>query len=82
MWEYEDIENLIENCTVRRKYKDGIHKQNELIAHKGYAMHLISDVGYTDAEEVYHEPRYSPFVIMGTNVNIYNYEAVLIQNKF
>lgn len=78
MWEYEDIEDLIENCTVRKKYRDGVHKQNELIAHEGYGIHLISDVGYTDEKDVYHEPRYSPFVIMGTNVNIYDYEAVLL----
>lgn len=80
MWTYEDIEGLIANCTVRKNYKDGIHKNYRLIAHEGYAMHMIGDEGYTDEETgEYFPPLYSYQVGMSASSNIYEYEAVLIE---
>ena len=79
MWTYEEVENLIPNCTVRRAYKDGVHKNNRLIAHEGYAMHYIYDEGYTDEETGYYfPPSYSYQVILGIGADIYEYEAVPI----
>ena len=79
MWTYEEIEGLIPNCTVRKEYKDGVHRSYRLIAHEGYAMHFIYDEGYTDEETgEYFPPSYSYQVGCGASVNIYEYEAVPI----
>lgn len=59
MWTYEDFEGLMANVTVRRKYKDGVHMITQLLAHDGYAMHVIGDNGYTDEEGNYTPPTYS-----------------------
>lgn len=83
MWTYEDVEGLMTNVTVRRKYKDGVHKQSQLLAHNGYVLHLLTDNGYTDEETgVYYPPMYSYQVTTsGDNeANIISqYEAVLIE---
>lgn len=79
MWTYVDEEGLIENVTVRRKYKDGVHKNNTLIAHEGYALKLVGDEGFTDEFGNYHEPVYVYEVILPLTGDIYWYEAVLIQ---
>ena len=79
MWTYEDIEGLIANCTVRKSYKDGVHKNYRLIAHEGYAMHMIGDEGFIDEEGNYTPPSYSYQVVMSATSNIYDYEAVLIE---
>lgn len=78
MWTYVDEEGLIENVTVRRKYLDGVHRSNQLLAHEGYALKLITDEGYTD-EDGYHPPTYSYQVTLPLNGDIYWYEAVLIE---
>lgn len=78
MWTYEEIEGLIANCTVRKGYKDGVHKNYRLIAHEGYAMRYIYDEGYTDEEGNYYPPSYSYQVGCGADTNIMEYEAVPI----
>lgn len=83
MWTYEDFEGLMTNVTVRRKYKDGVHKQSQLLAHNGYVLHLIGDEGYTDEEHgEYYPPMYSYQVTTsgdGEAELISQYEAVLIE---
>lgn len=59
MWTYEDVENLMENVTVRRKYKDSVHTLTQLLAHENYALRLVGDMGYTDEEGNYYPPTYS-----------------------
>ena len=78
MWTYEEIEGLIANCTVRKGYKDGVHKNYRLIAHEGYAMHYKEDLGYTDEEGNYYPPSYSYQVGCAATFDITLYEAVLI----
>lgn len=79
MWTSVDEEGLIPNCTVRRKYKDGVHMRNELHAHEGYAIHFISDNGYTDEETgEYFQPLYTYMIGLPITQDIYLYEAVLI----
>ena len=81
MWTYENIEGLMENVTVRRKYKDGVHRGTQLLAHEGYALHIIGDNGYTDEEGNYYPPTYS-YQVTTSALNeadtIARYEAVLI----
>lgn len=67
MYDYENIEGLKDNITVCRKYKEGNYIMCELIAHKGYVLHLIGDEGYIDEETgIFYPPVYSNKVI-GSN---------------
>ena len=82
MWTYEDFEGLMTNVTVRRKYKDGVHKQSQLLAHDNYALHCITDEGFTDEEGNYYPPTYSYQVTTSASNEaniIIQYEAVLIE---
>ena len=79
MWTYEDLIGVIANCTVRKKYLDGVHRMTQLIPDDGYCMHFIEDVGYTDEETgEYYPPTYSYTVILPPSVDVTTYEAVLI----
>lgn len=79
MWTYEDFEGVIENCTVRKQYKDRVHSMTQLIAHEGYVMHYKTDLGYTDEETgEYYPPSYSYQVYCPADFDVTEYEAVLI----
>lgn len=79
MWTYEDFEGILENCTIRKKYKDGVLKQIWIIAHEGYAIKFKADEGFTDEEGNYTPPIYSYYVIIGDEADIPKWEAVLIE---
>lgn len=84
MWTYEDFEGLMANVTVRRKYRDGEHKQSQLLAHNGYTLHLLGDEGTTDEEGNYYPPTYSYQVTTSASNEaniITQYEAVEETNK-
>ena len=50
VWTYEDREGLLENITVRDKYRDGILAMRQLLAHEGYAIYDTTEELYTDPE--------------------------------
>lgn len=83
MWTYDDIEGLMANVTVRRKYRDGEHRMTQLLAHEGYCLHQIGDLGYTDEETgEYYPPTYSYQITTSASTEadiIAIYEAVLIE---
>lgn len=79
MWNYEDIENLINNITVRKEYKDDIHRTTRLIPHKGYKVHFKEDIGYMDDEGIFHQPTYEDLIITDSQADINKYEAVSIE---
>ena len=83
MWTYEDTEGILENITVRRKFKDGVHSMTQLLAHEGYAIHNINDVGYIDEETgEYYSPTYSYQKTTSASNEVYllaNHIAVLIE---
>ena len=83
MWTYENIEGLLENTTVIRKSKDGVHTLSQLLAHENYVLHQIGDVGFTDENGEYFPPTYSEQVTTSNKneaITISLYEAVLIED--
>lgn len=43
MWTYEYDYDFKENCTLKKKYKDSVHKSNQLIANDGYVLSDINE---------------------------------------
>lgn len=64
-WTYNDIEGLLDNITVREKYRDGILTIHQLLAHDGYAI-------YDTTEELYADPEIGEVL-----PPIYSYQASL-----
>lgn len=79
MWTYEEKEGLIENATVIYRYKDGVFKMIEIVAHEGYCLHYIYDEEFTDEDGNIIPVHYSYMVSGGTWLDINEYEAVLIE---
>lgn len=83
MWTYENIEGLLENVTVIRKSKDGVHTLSQLLAHENYILHQIDDIGFTDENGKYFPPTYSQQVTTSTKneaITINLYEAISIKD--
>lgn len=77
MWEYTEHNDIIPNCTVRKAFKDGVHKNTRLIANEGYKIHYKEDNGYTDEEGNYFPPSYSDQLVTAIDVDVAAmYEAV------
>lgn len=70
MWTHRDLEDILENITVRYMYKDEILKRYTLIAHEGYLIHNINEeTSEFDTEEI----------DMPLSEDIFNYVAVQIE---
>lgn len=80
-WTYKDIEGILENITIREKYRDGILSMRQLLAHKGYAIYDTTNGPYTDPEtgETF-PPVYSYQVTLPIKVDYNIYKAILIKD--
>lgn len=76
MWTKEYIEDLIENATIIKHFKDNEFVMVEMKAHDGYAIHFKEDNGFTDEEGIYYPPSYSKQLITAGFDEIYKYEIV------
>lgn len=79
-WTYKDIEEVLENITIREKYRDGTLSMRQLLAHEGYAIYDTTEELYTDPEtgETF-PPLYSYQVTLPISANYYIYKAIPIE---
>lgn len=79
-WVYKDIEGILDNITVREKYKDGTLSFRQLVAHDGYAIYDTTEELYTDPEtgETF-PPLYSYQVTLPLSVDYTIYKAIPIE---
>lgn len=80
-WTYKDIEEVLENITIREKYRDGVLSMRQLLAHKGYAIYDTTEELYTDPEtgEIF-PPLYSYQVTLPIKADYNIYKAILIKD--
>lgn len=80
-WTYNDIEGVLEHITVREKYRDGVLRSRQLLAHDGYAIYDTTEELYTDPEtgEVY-PPIYSYQVSLPLTSDYMRFRAKLIDD--
>lgn len=79
-WTYKDIEEILENITIREHYRDGTLSMRQLLAHEGYAIYDTTEELYTDPETgKTFPPVYSYQVTLPISANYRIYKAIPIE---